>query len=285
MEKNQRSSENKQITPSSSDEDIEIVDNSQQVSIYDQVKHFQTSTPVRSIITPLTTTIANIPKILSTSTSKTADITTDPINHNPLETSNQGTSTTNLNEPEKIEQLRPELNILLTVLIKQTRTKTKAEHHIKILDESLKKKTPPRGLRPKITPRIPNSKTADFIINWERTLNNCALELTSHLKDSWITTSETASTETEKINQRLIEANTTQAEWTHIMNILEKIKKQTEEDLSKKGQKRQQKQEQQAQTQEPIQEQIASTSTAFSHQQLPQRNPRKTDDSKETKQW
>ena len=200
-----------------------------------------------------------------------------------LNTTNQGTDTSDLPTEDKIERLRPELNILLTVLIKQTRIQTKAEHHTKLLQESIDTQNPPRGLRPKITPRIPNSKTADFIIDWEEATNKCALSYTSILKDHWKKACITAQEEVEKIRERLLKLNTTQAEWNHIDEILEKIKRTTEEDLQKRETRprRNQRDPAQIQVQETgttaIMMNPPSTSREYSHAQLPQREKRTGD--------
>ena len=74
------------------------------------------------------------------------------------------TSTTTLPDKEPIKRLRPELSTLLTCLIKQTRSVVKASHHIEVLKTAIETRDPPRGLRPKVNPRIPDSKNIDFII-------------------------------------------------------------------------------------------------------------------------
>ena len=63
------------------------------------------------------------------------------------------TSTTTL-PLEPIRRLRPELNTLLSVLIKQTRSAIKAEHHIELLQQAITTRNPPRGLRPREWPEL-----------------------------------------------------------------------------------------------------------------------------------
>ena len=53
------------------------------------------------------------------------------------------TSTTTLPNPDPIRRLRPELNTLLSVLIKQTRAALKADHHINILNTAVETRNPP----------------------------------------------------------------------------------------------------------------------------------------------
>ena len=73
-------------------------------------------------------------------------------------------STTTLPSPEPIKRLRPELNTLLSVFIKQTRASIKVEHHIEILQLAIDTRNPPRGLIPRVNPRIPDNKEINFLI-------------------------------------------------------------------------------------------------------------------------
>ena len=104
------------------------------------------------------------------------------------------TSTTTLPEKERepIKKLRPELSTLLTCYIKQTRSIVKSAHHIEILQTAVLNRDPPRGLRPKINPRIPDNKQIDFIIEWEEVTNTAALNYTKLLLKHWEFTSNTA---------------------------------------------------------------------------------------------
>ena len=95
------------------------------------------------------------------------------------------TSTTTLSEKEPLKKLRPELSTLLTCSIKQTRSIVKATHHTQILSTAILNRDPPRGLRPKVNPRIPDSKNIDFIIEWEEVTNNAALSYTKLLLKNW----------------------------------------------------------------------------------------------------
>ena len=54
------------------------------------------------------------------------------------------TSTTTL-PADKITRLRPELNTLLSVLIKQNRSSLKSQHYIDISQTAIDQRTPPRG--------------------------------------------------------------------------------------------------------------------------------------------
>ena len=55
------------------------------------------------------------------------------------------TSTTTVPNPDTLRRLRPELNTLLSVLIKQNRFEIKATHHIETLQEAVLTRNPPRG--------------------------------------------------------------------------------------------------------------------------------------------
>ena len=88
------------------------------------------------------------------------------------------TSTTTLPTPEPIKRLRPELNTLLSVLIKQTRAVIKAEHHIELLQQAITSCNPPRGLRPCVNPRIPDNKDINFLIKWDQVTTEAAISYT-----------------------------------------------------------------------------------------------------------
>ena len=91
------------------------------------------------------------------------------------------TSTTTLPNPETPRRLRPELNTLLSVLIKQNRSEIKSTHHIEILQEAILTRNPPCGLRPRINPRIPDNKQIDFLIEWDQVTTEAAISYTKLL--------------------------------------------------------------------------------------------------------
>ena len=94
------------------------------------------------------------------------------------------TSTTTLPN-EKIIRLHPELNTLLSVLIKQNRSSIKSQHHIEILQSSIESRTPPQGLRPRVNPRIPDNKNIYFPIEWDQVTTEAALSYTRLLLKHW----------------------------------------------------------------------------------------------------
>ena len=116
---------------------------------------------------------------------------------------NTATSTTTLSEKEPLKKLRPELSTLLTCSIKQTRSIVKATHHIQILTTAVQNRDPPRGLRPKVNPRIPDNKNIDFIIEWEEVTNTAALNYTKLLLKNWETTRKTAQDNLNSLDTRI----------------------------------------------------------------------------------
>ena len=185
------------------------------------------------------------------------------------------TSTTTLSEKEPLKKLRPELSTLLTCSIKQTRSIVKATHHTQILSTAILNRDPPRGLRPKVNPRIPDSKNIDFIIEWEEVTNNAALSYTKLLLKNWENTLKTAKENIQNLELRITSLQATKEEWTYIRETLLKIEEQTREDLERKVQrgprpwKTQEEDHQQAST--SFNQTRLQSQNQFSHEQLPQR--------------
>ena len=201
------------------------------------------------------------------------------------------TSKTTLPEKDQIKKLRPELNTLLTCMIKQIRTSVKSKHHIEILNTAIQNRDPPCGFRPRINPRIPDSKQIDFIIEWEEVTNTASLSYTKLLLKHWTSTENTAKDNINNLTTRIDSLNATTEEWIFIRETMDRIESQTQEDVTRRNQ-------QPPRTQgmtvppplliNPLQSgtsQIGTShmtsqlgySTPFSHDQLPQRN---TEDSR-----
>ena len=181
------------------------------------------------------------------------------------------TSTTTPSEKETLKKLRPELSTLLTCSIKQTRSIVKATHHTQILATALQNRDPPHELRPKVNPRIPDSKNIDFIIEWEEVTNTAALSYTKLLLKNWENTLKTAKENIQNLEARISSLQVTKEEWTYIRETLLKIKEQTKEDLERKIQRG----PRTWKTQEEDQQQETSPQSQmqFSREQLPQRKP------------
>ena len=143
------------------------------------------------------------------------------------------TSTTTLPN-EKVIRLRPELNTLLSVLIKQNRSSIKSQHHIEILQSSIESRTPPRGLRPRVNPRIPDNKNIDFLIEWDQVTTEAALSYTRLLLKHWENVLLTATENISNIEIRIETQQATEEEWKYIREAIDKVRNQTREDLEKK---------------------------------------------------
>ena len=181
------------------------------------------------------------------------------------------TSTTTLSNPDTPRRLRPELNTLLSVLIKQNRSEIKVTHHIEILQEAVLTRNPPQGLRPRINPRIPDNKQIDFLIEWDQVTTEAAISYTKLLLKHWETVLRTSSENIKNIETRINNQGANTEEWKKIKDTIEKVRQQTIEDLEKKQDRR----PFQIQHQ-PIIPQESQTTTTYSQEPLPQR-PRRED--------
>ena len=86
----------------------------------------------------------------------------------------------------------------IKAITKLVRSIERANHHIQLLKTAIEKKTPPRGLIPKISPKIPDTP-GNFIIKWEGIQQETGLHLTETLRDYWIERSQKLSEELEPI--------------------------------------------------------------------------------------
>ena len=188
---------------------------------------------------------------------------------------NTATSTTTLSEKEPLKKLRPELSTLLTCSIKQTRSIVKATHHIQILTTAVQNRDPPRGLRPKVNPRIPDNKNIDFIIEWEEVTNTAALNYTKLLLKNWETTRKTAQDNLNSLDTRITTLQASKEEWNYIKETLQKIEDQTKEDLERKIQRGPRmwktSEEEQIPASTSYNQNFQTSQNQFSHKQLPQR--------------
>ena len=145
----------------------------------------------------------------------------------PSTSTTETTKTTRLNI-----QLDSSLQGYLRAASKLTRNLEKANHHTQLLHTALITNKPPRGLIPKITPRIPETST-EFIIKWENTLQETANTLTKHLKEFWAD----RATEVQKQLDTLlpvIQEKCTEAQWNQIQTILQQVARETSQDLKRK---------------------------------------------------
>ena len=130
------------------------------------------------------------------------------------------TSTTSLPSQEPIRRLRPELNTLLSVLIKQTRAALKASHHIELLTTAVQTRNPPTGLRPRVNPRIPDNKNITFLIEWDQITTDAAISYTRLLLRHWESVQTGAIENISYIEERINTQQATEQEWTFIKEVI-----------------------------------------------------------------
>ena len=86
---------------------------------------------------------------------------------------------------------------------------------------AIDKKTPPRGLIPKISPKLPDTP-GNFIIKWEGIQKETGLHLTETLKEYWIDRAKKLTEELEPIKNK-VRLETSPAQWNKIQGIIENI--------------------------------------------------------------
>jgi hypothetical protein len=118
------------------------------------------------------------------------------------------------------------------VLIRLTRQEQKALHHIEILSEAIANNRPPRGLVPRITPRLPDT-TGTFTLSWETILHNTGLELTRKLEEYWAARQIKIFGEIDIIRKSL-EKIADIKQCREIDGIIEEVKNNTKMDLRRK---------------------------------------------------
>ena len=119
----------------------------------------------------------------------------------------------------------------IKAITKLVRSIIRANHHIQLLKTAIDKKTPPRGLIPKISPKIPDTPR-NFIIKWEG-IQQTGLQLTETLKEYWIDRAKKLTEELEPIKNK-VRLETPPAQWNKIQSIIENISRETSQDLKRK---------------------------------------------------
>jgi hypothetical protein len=120
----------------------------------------------------------------------------------------------------------------LKVLIKLRRQKEKTNHHITLLTEALNNQRPPRGLIPRINPRLPDT-SATFTLAWEEILHATGIQLTQKLQEYWSERAITIQEETRKIDTSLKNI-ADKDQCLEVEGILEEISRATVMDLKRK---------------------------------------------------
>ena len=125
---------------------------------------------------------------------------------------------------EKVIRLRPELNTLLSVLIKQNRSSIKLQHHIEIPQSSIESGTPPQGLRQQVNPQIPDNKNIHFLIKWDQVTTEAALSYIRLLLKHWENVLLTSTENISNIESRIETQQATEEEWKYIREAIDKVK-------------------------------------------------------------
>jgi hypothetical protein len=141
-------------------------------------------------------------------------------------------STTEVNKEEEVKPFSIKTQSYLRVLIKITRQITKSRHHINLLTVAIEENRPPRGLTPRINPRLPDSPI-DFILDWEENLQLTAIILTKKLLSYWTKRLTTLEYEKTKL-ETIIQTDSTTAQCRKIQEILEQVTRDVETDLNRK---------------------------------------------------
>ena len=104
---------------------------------------------------------------------------------NNQDTQEIATSTSNLHTTSRVRvELESSLQGHLKVLPKLTRGIEGENHHTDLSQAAIDSKRPPRGLIPKVTPKIPDT-AGTFTTEWEDSLQKAGLILTEKLRDYW----------------------------------------------------------------------------------------------------
>ena len=119
----------------------------------------------------------------------------------------------------------------LKALSKLTRGKERANQHTDLLQASIDSSRPPRGLIPKVTPRIPDTP-GTFTIEWEDSLQKAGLILTEKLRDYWRDRPRRLEQEYSPILNNL-KSLTNQDQWSTVEDILEQIARETQQELKR----------------------------------------------------
>ena len=142
------------------------------------------------------------------------------------------TSSIHLSANKVRVQLDSTLQGHLKALTKLTRGNERANHHSQLLQIAIDTKRPPRGLIPKVSPKIPD-KPGSFTVEWENSLQEVGLVLTKKLQDYWTNRVTRLEMEYSPIDNNL-KALRTQEQWNTIEDILEQTSRETQKELKRK---------------------------------------------------
>ena len=120
----------------------------------------------------------------------------------------------------------------IKAITKLVRSIERANHHIQLLTTAIDRQTPPRGLIPKISPKIPDTP-GKCIIKWEGIQQETGLHLTETLRDYWIDRATKLSEVLDPIKNK-VRLVTSPAQWNKIQDIIESISRETTQELKRK---------------------------------------------------
>ena len=148
------------------------------------------------------------------------------------QTSEISTNTSNTNLTRVRVQIDSSLQGHLKALTKLTRGIERANHHSQLLQTAIETKRPPRGLIPKVSPKIPDTPSS-FTIEWENSLQEAGLVLTKKLQDYWSNRSTRLEAEYSPIYNNL-KSISTQEQWNTIEDILQQTSRDLQQELKRK---------------------------------------------------
>ena len=148
-------------------------------------------------------------------------------------TSEISTNTSNIHLTARVRvQIDSSLQGHLKALTKLTRGIERANHHSQLLQTAIETKRPPRGLIPKVSPKIPDTP-GSFTVEWENSLQEAGLVLTKKLQDYWTNRVSRLESEYSPIYNNL-KSISTQEQWNTIEDILEQTSRETQQELKRK---------------------------------------------------
>jgi hypothetical protein len=133
---------------------------------------------------------------------------------------------------EEVEPFNSKSQAYIKALIKLTRQSKKAIHHIELLQKAIDTERPPRGLIPRVNPRLPDTPIA-FLLEWEEELHRSGLAFTQQLKNYWTNRKQSIDKDFEPVYTKL-ESLLSPAQWQKAKEILEEQGRETEIDLQRK---------------------------------------------------
>ena len=139
-------------------------------------------------------------------------------------------STSNLTNTET--ELNSTQQGFIKAITRLVRSIKRANYHIQLLNTALEKKTLPRGLIPKISPKIPDTP-GRFIIRWEGFQQQTGIQFTETLRDYWIDRTKKLNEELDPIKNK-VRPETSPTQWNKIQDIIKSISRETLQDLKRK---------------------------------------------------